>query len=97
MSMTVKAGLKTLDIFSKYGKCYRWFCTTDNLTLEILDMLNAMKKFWNEEEGLTSVEYAACGALVLGGIIVAFETLENSVSDVINDIATELDNIDRPA
>ena len=22
MSMTVKAGLKTLDIFSKYGKCY---------------------------------------------------------------------------
>lgn len=56
-------------------------------------MLDAVKKFLKEEDGLTSVEYAACGALILGGIVLAFDTLEGSVSGVLGRISAALELI----
>ena len=39
-----------------------------------------MKNFWKEEEGLTMVEYALVGALVVVGAITAFRTLGTNVA-----------------
>ena len=47
-----------------------------------------MKNFWKEEEGLTMVEYALIGALVVVGAITAFTTLGTNVSTKVNRIAT---------
>lgn len=47
-----------------------------------------MKNFWQEEEGLTMVEYALIGALVVVGAITAFTQLGKNVSTKVNSIAT---------
>ena len=49
-----------------------------------------MKNFWKEEEGLTMVEYALIGALVVVGAIGAFTTLGQNVSTKVNAIATSI-------
>jgi len=46
--------------------------------------------FLREEEGLTTVEYAIAGSLVGLAVIVAFETLGTTVSEVICGIVVEL-------
>lgn len=38
-------------------------------------MLNALVRFIKEEEGLTAVEYAIAGGLVVALLVAAFETL----------------------
>ena len=38
-------------------------------------MKEAIVKFFKDEEGLTAVEYAIAGALVVGGAVLAFQTL----------------------
>jgi pilus assembly protein Flp/PilA len=47
-------------------------------------MKEVIVKFLKDEEGLTAVEYAIAGALVVGGAVVAFQTLGNSVNSQIN-------------
>ncbi len=50
-----------------------------------------MRKFlshlWNDESGISSVEYALLLAFVAAGIIVAADSLSNAVSNEMNDAA----------
>ena len=42
-------------------------------------MKEAIVKFFKDEEGLTAVEYAIAGSLVVGGSVAAFSGLGTSV------------------
>jgi len=42
-------------------------------------MKDAIIAFFKEEDGLTAVEYAIAGSLVVGGAVLAFSTLGDSV------------------
>ena len=56
-------------------------------------MSKQVKKFLQNEEGLTTVEYAIAGGLVGAAVIVAFTTLGTQVGRVITGIWTALSNI----
>jgi len=45
-----------------------------------------LKAFWQEEAGLTMVEYAVAGTLITLGAVVAFTALGGAVSGQINNI-----------
>ncbi|MEX3073898.1 Flp family type IVb pilin [Vibrio alginolyticus] len=49
-----------------------------------------VKNFWNDEEGLTAVEYAVAGSLVTAGVVAAFTELGTSVKIGINKLITAL-------
>lgn len=49
--------------------------------------------FVRDEEGLTMVEYAVAGGLILVGAVAAFNTVGGETSRVINLIGTELTGI----
>lgn len=51
-----------------------------------------MKNFWKEEEGLTMVEYALIGALVVVVSITAFQTLGTNISTKVESVATAIGN-----
>jgi pilus assembly protein Flp/PilA len=53
-------------------------------------MKNAIKKFWQEEAGLTVVEYAIAGGLIGATVIAAFRLLGTTVSGIIGYIQTQL-------
>jgi len=44
----------------------------------------ALLNFWNDESGLTAVEYAIAGGLVVGGMVGAFIALGDSATEQIN-------------
>ena len=46
-------------------------------------MKDVIVKFFQDEEGLTAVEYAIAGALVVGGAVLAFQNLGDSVNSQI--------------
>ncbi len=47
-----------------------------------------LARLWNDESGISSVEYALLLAFVAAGIIVAAETLGNAVQNEMTDTAT---------
>lgn len=47
-----------------------------------------IKDFIKDESGLTAVEYAVAGGLVVGGMVAAFLALGTAATDKIDDIAT---------
>jgi len=47
-------------------------------------MKNAILSFLQDEDGLTTVEYAIAGALVAGTVVVAFQDLGTAVETEIN-------------
>jgi pilus assembly protein Flp/PilA len=49
-------------------------------------MKNAILKFVRDEEGLTTVEYAVAGALIVVGSVAAFQLLGETVADMITQI-----------
>ncbi|MBL6988020.1 MAG: Flp family type IVb pilin [Methylobacter sp.] len=49
-----------------------------------------LKAFWQEETGLTMVEYAVAGTLVTLGAAAAFTSLGTAVTTQINAIVTAL-------
>ncbi|WP_182029827.1 Flp family type IVb pilin [Vibrio sp. B1FLJ16] len=51
-----------------------------------------VKNFWNDEEGLTAVEYAVAGSLVAAGVVVAFGNLGDAVEAVITGLTSSLNN-----
>ena len=53
-----------------------------------MKVVEMMKSFWKEEEGLTMVEYALVGALVVVGAIAAFATLGTAVKTKAEALAT---------
>ena len=53
-------------------------------------MLNYVREFLREEEGLTMVEYAIAGALVAAATVTAFTDLGSSVISRINTLAADV-------
>jgi pilus assembly protein Flp/PilA len=51
-------------------------------------MKEAIIAFFKEEDGLTAVEYAIAGALVVGGAVVAFNSLGGAVNAKISCLNT---------
>ena len=52
--------------------------------------MNKINKFLQDEEGLTTVEYAIAGGLVGAAVIAAFQLLGTTVGSVINTIQAAL-------
>ena len=50
-------------------------------------MRNLLSNLWNDESGISSVEYALLLAFVAAGIIVAADSLSNAVSNQMEDAA----------
>ncbi|MBY6185059.1 Flp family type IVb pilin [Marinobacter hydrocarbonoclasticus] len=42
--------------------------------------------FWNDDSGLTAVEYAIAGGLVVGGMVIAFTELGTEATNQITDL-----------
>lgn len=53
-------------------------------------MLNYVRTFLKEEEGLTMVEYAIAGALVAAATVTAFTSLGSSVINRITALAADV-------
>ncbi len=51
-----------------------------------------LARLWNDESGMSSVEYALLLAFVAAGIIVAAELLSNAVQNEMTDVATCIEN-----
>ncbi len=51
-------------------------------------------KLWNDESGISSVEYALLLAFVAAGIITAAELLSNAVSNEMCDTANLIEGLD---
>ena len=49
-----------------------------------------LKAFWQEESGLTMVEYAVAGTLVTLGAVTAFTNLGNAITTQIGRIVTAM-------
>ena len=52
--------------------------------------MKKLMEFLRDEEGLTTVEYAVAGALVVAGLITAFTTLGDNVEARITELATTI-------
>lgn len=50
----------------------------------MITMGSTLTKLWQEDEGLTVVEYAIAGGLIGATVIVAFQALGGTVGNVIN-------------
>lgn len=55
--------------------------------MKVVDM---MKSFWKEEEGLTMVEYALVGALIAVAAVAAFQGLGTAVKDKASTLASDI-------
>ena len=51
---------------------------------------------WKKEEGLTTVEYAVAGGIIVAAVIAGFQLLGGNVGKVINNIAAALGAIPNP-
>jgi pilus assembly protein Flp/PilA len=54
----------------------------------MLNVKSLLTDFVKDESGLTAVEYAIAGALVAGGVVVAFSGLGDAVDDQITCLTT---------
>ena len=52
-----------------------------------MGMVNSVKRFWNDESGISSVEYALLLALIAAGIAVAAGALGDAVDSEIQQAA----------
>lgn len=55
-------------------------------------MKQLLKQFWQEESGATLVEYAIIVALIAVATITIIGTLQDSISDIFQEISDELDD-----
>jgi len=51
-----------------------------------------IKDFIEDESGLTAVEYAIAGGLVVGGMVIAFDQLGTSATGQIKTLCTAVDS-----
>ncbi len=51
-------------------------------------MVKLLSNFWNDQSGISSVEYALLLAFVAAGIILAADQLSDAVSGQMNDAGT---------
>jgi pilus assembly protein Flp/PilA len=57
---------------------------------EEFQMLNAIQKFFRDDRGLTTVEYAVAGGLIAAAVVVAFGLLGDEVIEVIQELTAAL-------
>jgi pilus assembly protein Flp/PilA len=53
-------------------------------------MKNAIMRFVRDEEGLTTVEYAVAGALIVVGLVGAFTLLGDQIAETIGTITAAM-------
>ncbi len=53
-------------------------------------MINQIKAFANDEEGLTVVEYVIGAALLVAGLVIIFSNLGQSLSNKLNTVISEI-------
>jgi len=53
-------------------------------------MIQSIKKFWQEEEGVTAIEYGLIAALIAVGIIVGAAAVGTNLNQLFNRIAAKL-------
>lgn len=53
-------------------------------------IIKELNRLLNDEEGLTTVEYAVAGALVAAAVVVAFVDLGEQVGTTINELCADL-------
>lgn len=51
-----------------------------------------VKDFWQDEEGLTAVEYAVAGSLIALAVVAAFTGLGDAVGNAINDMTNVIES-----
>ena len=51
-------------------------------------LANKIRAFWQDEEGLTTVEYAVAGTLVALAVVTAFTDLGNGIAGAIRQLVT---------
>nr|WP_028110263.1 pilus assembly protein PilA [Ferrimonas futtsuensis] len=51
----------------------------------------ALVEFWNDESGLSAVEYAIAGSLVVGGMVIAFGELGTEATQEISALCAAVD------
>ncbi|GAA4879595.1 Flp family type IVb pilin [Ferrimonas pelagia] len=51
----------------------------------------ALIEFWNDESGLTTVEYAVAGSLVAAALVTAFTDLGEEVGTSISNLCEQVD------
>jgi pilus assembly protein Flp/PilA len=61
--------------------------TKEYMSMSIREKVN---RFIRDEEGLTTVEYAVAGGVIVAGVVVAFGLLGDEVLERINSILDEL-------
>ena len=57
-----------------------------------MKIIEILKNFWHEEDGLEMVEWAMIGAFVAGIIVVAWQTIGNAVKGTMNNITNDMAN-----
>ena len=55
-------------------------------------MLNAIKKFMKEEEGLTAVEYAVAGGVVTAGLVGFFGTIGENAASLLSSLDSAIED-----
>ncbi len=50
----------------------------------------AVKNFWNDEEGLTAVEYAVAGGVVTAGLVGFFSTIGTKASTLLGGLSSAI-------
>ncbi|MGG7054675.1 Flp family type IVb pilin [Nitrosomonas sp. ANs5] len=56
-------------------------------------LIQSAKQFWNDEQGVTAIEYALIAALIAVAIIVAVRAVGTDLTAVFNKISTELKGV----
>jgi pilus assembly protein Flp/PilA len=51
-----------------------------------------LEEFWNDEEGLSAVEYAVAGGIVIVGLLAVFTNLGQAVADRITQLVANLNS-----
>lgn len=59
-------------------------------------LIGTVTTLWRRQEGLTTVEYAVAGGIIVAAVIVGFRTLGTNVGTVITNIATAVGAIPNP-
>ncbi len=49
-----------------------------------------VKNFWNDEEGLTAVEYAVAGGVVTAGLVALFGNIGEGAESLLRTLATNV-------
>jgi len=56
-------------------------------------LMNSMKSFWQDEEGVTAIEYGLIAALIAVVIIISVTNVGTALSDIFQQIADAINGV----